>query len=176
MCTRQLQNKLKSFDLPFLFTQPLPPYLCKVHTRLPYVAHTTLLQKSHILFWCFFTFVLKGKEESEWLVRIDAILRIGVVEWRKWQFFGICGLFWAQVNVMICVLESMSVLGFLNCNSFCICDWSMWWSAAMRHGFWFVVWSSFCFMVTCEMKFLLGSFTSLVHANFRFVLKPGSDI
>lgn len=119
----QLQNKLKSYDLSFLITHPLPPYLCKLHTLLTYVAHTTLLQKSHILFWRFFTFGLKRKEESEWLVRIDATLRVGVMEWRKWQFFGICGLFLAQVNVMICGTESKSELGFLNGNSFGICDW-----------------------------------------------------
>lgn len=78
---------------------------------------------SQILFWRFFTFGIKRKEESEWLVRIDATLRVGVVEWRKWQFFGICGLFLAQVNVMICGTESKSELGFLNGNSFGICDW-----------------------------------------------------
>jgi hypothetical protein len=74
----QLQNKLKSYDLSFLITHPLPPYLCKLHTLLTYVARATLLQKSHILFWRCFTFGLKRKEESNDWLELMQLLELGL--------------------------------------------------------------------------------------------------
>lgn len=129
-------------------------FYIQFHAQTP----TTLLQKkkTFILFWCFFTFVLKRKKISEWLVfwvyclfgspvRIDAIFESWVCGMEAaifWYFF----LAWAGVNVMVCGTGSKSELGFLSRNSLGICG-SVWvgvkvviWGKELESELQFLIW------------------------------------
>lgn len=94
--------------LHFLMSINSVCFYIQFHAQTP----TTLLQKkkTFILFWCFFTFVLKRNEISEWLdwcfeftvylgpwLESMPFLRAGFVEWRQ-QYFGI--FFWLELGLM----------------------------------------------------------------------------